>query len=473
MTATLRHKPSDFDQFDSPEHEAWKKHRQLLLQIPASQVWRGCLGLALFTTDPCSGVPALGRLFVPDRDVRWVSLVDLPRGCGRLRRSREVHWATVHRTKVRFGMPTLGGTPEAAYDFRAMPFDRMRRRRGFLVERGPDVLDPTKELRLFRTLNAVNWAMTSTAFFYRAAWQARRGHFFEAAGATFHPEARILLFGERRFDGVARPTTWMPRAYLGFKHTQRDKLFGWSTGPTGGRRHYPDGLKFRLCEDVGRSMPVRAPLSGSFVGATKSTFHGLPTFNLEFAHDRHDRQTVKVSRQARIRVLPSQVVREGDVVALDGPEGVPEGWEHLPLYRRWERVLPRLVRREHFDAWVRLWFERQLVTIQPDFVHIPSDLAALAARGRTVDGTLYWDLSPALDYYHEAADAFIFPTIRMRTWWDFAGVLPGEVRFDLTPVDARFLPHVSSPKKAPKRKKRLRVDMPSGTSPLALASCPA
>ena len=318
MLAANDFMPSSLDQLDSPEHHSWREHWRLLLHIPRARVWRGCLGLGLVTTDPFSGVPALDRLLVPDRDIRWVSLVDLPRGSFRLRRSREVHWATVHRTKVRFGMPALGGAAEAAYDFRAMPFDRLRRGR-FVVRHGLDVLNPSKEPRLFRALNALNWAMTSTAFSYRAAWQEWRSHFFDATSTAYDLKARVLLFGESRFDHVPAPKDWMPRAYVAFKHSHREKLFDWSTGGSleRGRRHYPNGLKRRLCEDVTRSMPVYASRPGRFLGTMKSHFRGLPTLDLAFAADGNGRRTITVTRQARIRLLPSQVVRAGDVVATE------------------------------------------------------------------------------------------------------------------------------------------------------------
>ena len=44
--------------------------------------------------------------------------MDLPRGSFRSACRREVHWAAVHRTRIRFGMPVIGGRPEAACDLR-------------------------------------------------------------------------------------------------------------------------------------------------------------------------------------------------------------------------------------------------------------------------------------------------------------------------------------------------------------------
>ncbi len=425
----------------SPEHESWNKHRQLMLQIPRGRTWRGCVGLALMTTHASSGVPKLGRFLVPDRDIRWINLIDVPPGHFRLGRPREVHLATVRRTKIRFGMPTIGGEPEVAFDFRFMPFG-LARRCGRVIEHGPDVLDPSEKPRLFRILNALNWAMTSTAIFYRATWQANQKCFLDAIGETRDPDAPILLFGEGRYDSVARPAAWMPRPYLAFKQSQRHLVFDWSTrsGLAIELPYYSYSLRLRLCEDFERHMPIQAPCSGRFVGATRSAFHGLPTLDLIFENGLRQREVVMATREARILVLPSQAIREGDLVASDGPEGLPEGWHTSGLYKKWV-LLRRHVHQGHFHTWVRLWFERQFVTIRPGLVHVSSELAALAAKGHALAEGLHWDLLPALEYYHETVDGFIFPTLRMRTWWDSARVLPGEVAFDLTPTDPRFIPH--------------------------------
>ncbi len=441
MFNATRSIPRRFSQFNSPEHAAWRRHRQLLLQIRARDVWRGCMGLALITTHPSSGVVKPGRLFVPDEHVRWVSLVDIPRHHFRLRRPREVHWAAVYRTRVRHGMPTIGGDVDAAYDFRIMPFDRIRHG-AQIVEHGPDALDPVESPDLFRVLNAVNWAMTGTAFFCRAAWRARREGFLESIPKNLGHEAGVLPFGDGRQQATAKPATWMPRAYLAFRDKHRDKVFDWATrsGLSDDFPHYSYLLKLRLCEDLGRSMPVCAPISGTFVCAARSTFQGMATLALVFERSACERQIVQVTAQARIRVLPSQSVREGDVVAFDGPENVPADWDALSLQKRWNRVLPKLLPRSRFETWVRLWFERQFVTIRDGFVHVPSNLAALAAKSHAVAEALHWDLAPAMEHYNEAVDAFVFPPLRLKAWQQYTGVLPGEVVFDFTPRDMRFVP---------------------------------
>ena len=149
-----------------------------------------------------------------------------------------------------------------------------------------------------------------------------------------------------------------------------------------------------------------------------------------------DRVVLRATRRARLRVTAGQTVREGELVANDGP-APPPGWHHQPLPVRWQRILPEIVGRGQFDDWVRLWFERQLVRLCHGLVHAPADLAAAAALGRAVDAELHWDLGPAMEYYSEAAGAFVFPPFVLPAWRRFRGVLPGEVAFDFSPANLR------------------------------------
>jgi len=64
----------------------------------------------------------------------------------------------------------------------------------------------------------------------------------------------------------------------------------------------------------------------------------------------------------------------------------------------------------------------------------------LAAAGSAVDAGLVWEVGGAIEYYHDAADAFVFPPIPQAHWADLTGYLPGDVVYDLTPPAARFTP---------------------------------
>src|SRR6516225_5184600 len=179
---------------ESPEHETWKKHRLLLRKIPPWHRWRGCIGLSAIVTHPFSGVSRQGRLFVPGKDLRWLSIVDIPWGHFRLRERREAHWAALHRTKPRFGMPIIGSQPEAACDVCSTPIGRMLSPRG--ESNGSAGETVNRRPTYFGVIDALSWAMTSTAFCFRRQWRAKRAYFFDAIGEAFHPDKKALLFGE-------------------------------------------------------------------------------------------------------------------------------------------------------------------------------------------------------------------------------------------------------------------------------------
>jgi hypothetical protein len=342
-------------------------------------------------------------------------------------------------------MPVIGGRPETACDFRHLRPDCAAR--GAFANHISVAPGPIARDHLFRVLGALNLAMTRTAFNSRDPGRFQR-RLLVATAEKAGESAPGLSFGACDHDHVARTVTWMPRAYLAFKHAHRDRIFGWSTDDGLGRAspHYANGLRQAFCDDIGRSLPVHAPVSGTFVCAVKSAIDDLPTMDLVFEHGYCDRWVVRVARQARVHVLPSQAVCEGQLVASDGPREVPEGWDGMSLQRQWARELPRLAPPRRLAFWVRLWFERQFVAIRPGLVHIPSNLAALAARKHAVAEALYWDVSPAMACYDEAVDAFVFPPLQRHAGSDLVGVLPGEIAFDLTPTDPRYLPQRRGPR---------------------------
>jgi hypothetical protein len=188
-------------------------------------------------------------------------------------------------------------------------------------------------------------------------------------------------------------------------------------------------------------MPVQVPFSGRFVGAFRTLFHGLPTFDLAFELGHSGRRVLRVCQHAKVLVRQSQAVKEGETIATEGLV-LPPIWNNLRLQEQWNVASPKLVRRGHFDAWVRLWFERQFLELEKGLVHVRSDLAATAACGHAVTDRTCWDLSPAMEYYDEALEAFVFPPIRIKKWWNLAGVLPGEIVYDFTPADSRFIPRI-------------------------------
>jgi hypothetical protein len=344
------------------------------------------VGLAVIVDHPTSGVTRFGRLFVPDRHVRWVGLIAPAVGTGRRRESPGR--VVLYKTRIRYGMPTIGGQPDLTYHI----------------------------------------------------WRWPNAGALKLGGPRWRPEVLgvIKAMAQETLSGAGTrpPTEWMPKAYLAFPDALRDHLYAWSTPRAipGGRPYYPPALRRQACEDVGQSLAVHAPVSGTFAGAVPSTDRGGPVLSLVFRSG-GQQTVVRVTRRARVHLAPGLAVREGDLVATDGPDLAASGWQRQSFTARWERLLPAAVGRDQFDAWLRTWFDRQLIDLRPGLVHAPADLAAAAAFGRAVDGELYWDLGPAMDYYRESIDAFVFPPFRLRTGRGWRGVLPGEVAFDFASPD--------------------------------------
>lgn len=422
----------------SAEHQGWCKHRDLLLHIQARDVgYRGCLGLALVLRPGNEDVSVGECLFIRDSHVAWAALQDIPVRRMPMSARREVHYASLRTTAVKHGMPTLGReTVLSNWDFRSMPRDSSLRD-GRTVTPPRDVLRPSEQPQLFRVFNRLNWAMTSTAFMSRSAWRPQRHFLFDAVGQPFHQDARLLLFGDGlKCEALPGPSAWMPRPYLAFPASRQRELWALATrrGLAGEQPYYPRSLRRQFCDDLSAGLPVRVPVDGRFTGMSEESHDGFPVTLLHFDTEGETGETVvRVSRHVRLEIHPGQLLHAGDVVARDAPP-LPQRWEKVSPCHRWDRVLSAWPAREKLDGFLRVWFERQVVHLKPGFVHLPSDLACVAAMEAAVDAELYWDVTPALPYFAESCDAFILQTLRINGWDDWRGVLPGEIAFDFNPA---------------------------------------
>lgn len=445
----------DYAEFNSPEHESWRTHRDLTAVIAEDEAgYRGCLGLALLISsvgcDSWTQVPqgtATTLTFVPDGTVSWASMVDVPVGYFRLAaKKREVHWAAVRPTSVRFGMPALvRGTETHQFDFRAFPFDKARVRAGgktLHVRPSPDALNPADHPQLFRVFNALEWAMTTTAFSFRKNWRPRRDKLAEALGYAYDPEQKLLAFGGGIYDGVARPYQWMPRAYIAFPDRVREAVYDRATRATGSPEMLPiysEGLREAFVNDMGQYLAYRVPFAGRVAHVERTTYRGIPVLSFLLKGDRGERQVVRFFRDAcHVRKGVRAVFAAGDVIAEEKFDAaLPKNWYAMSPRVRWDKWTWSLVP-HRLDAVCRLWFDRCGLQLKDGLVHYPAQIASLAALSSAVDGDLFWEVSNCLEYYAEDCDAVVFPTIQVRNWYDTSGSLPGDVFYDLTPNDPRF-----------------------------------
>lgn len=443
----------DFDGIDSVEHATWRNHRDVMRLVDADAIrYRGCIGLAAVidtqTTD--SWADRIGKKFVPDATLRWASLVDIPPENFRVgRKAREIHWATVRPTTVQYGVPRLAfGSETDAFDFRSFPYDPVEvpGPAGPVTHVPPkDTLRPSLHPQLFRVFNALEWAMTSTAFHFRRAWAAGREQFCEHLGLRHGPDTKALLFGDGVYDGVARPVAWMPQAYLGFPEETLPELFDRSTrpgmiGPGGGSERvvYKDSLKEAFVDALGTNLGHRAEFDGRVEQVVQHQFAGCPCIAVTLVSDRGVRETLRFHYDARLRHRVGAGFKRGDLIADERfASQLPPDWYDRSPVTRWERWLERIIP-GRVEILLRLWFERQAVRLVDGLVHLPAAVSSVAAFSTADDAALVWDVKDSLDYFNGDCDAMIFPTIQISAWDQLRGQLPGDVTYDFTPNDPRF-----------------------------------
>lgn len=486
--------PMDFDSFNSPDHETWKAHRQLLTHLRDSEAgYRGCFGLAMLINShnidswlqvkEGPGTNDSSLVFVPDSTIAWASLVDIPVGNFRFQDtfSREVHWATVRKTTTQFGVPSLtrGSEDKMAWDFRSFPFGKARQlsedgKSYKVFTPGADALNTAHYPQLFKVFNALEWAMTTTAFSYRSSWAEARPALFQSLGFEYEQDKKVMVFGNRVYDTAARPNMWMPRAYLAFPEQMKDKLYDRATRPGGAMTpdvepHYTEGMKEAFMNAMGVNFEFRAHFDGRVASMERMYYQGVPVVSVLLKGDQGERHVVRFFRDtAVLRKRVRDTFKAGEIIGeekLDAP--VPEDWYTIPYFKRWDRHAARILHPRRLDPVMRLWFERQAYSLQPGYVHFPAQIASVAALGAAVDDRLFWEVSQSLEYYRDDADAIVFPTVQMRAWYDLSGSLPGDVLYDLNPADPRYETYfemqqrLAQQPKTPKKKKMPLPKLPA------------
>ena len=451
---------------DTIEHRNWKSHRELMSHVDERDAgYRGCVGLAMLinstNADSWLQLPSLAgttKTFVPDSTVEWASMVDVPLGYFRLstgdskvHRNREVHWATARKTTMKFGMPHLvrGSEGDRAWDFRSIPHGKTVVKpafsggKTFTVQPPKDVLNTDTNRQLFRVFNAIEWAMTTTAFAFRANWAYAKIALHKALGYAKDPGVKILAYGDGFYDGAAPPSAWMPKAYLAFPERLREGIFDRATRPVPDSDvppAYGEGLRWAFVDALGDALAYRAPFSGTVSSVQRRLYRGIPVVSVMLRGDQGEVAIVPFFQEtARIVKAPRSRFLAGDIIGEERLDrDLPENWYTIQPAKRWEQFAPNLVHPRIVDAVMRLWFLRSGVNLVDGFVHYPSRMASVAALSAASDEHLFWEVSDSLEYFRDDADALIFPPIPVRGWADLTGYLPGEVSYDLNPADSRY-----------------------------------
>ncbi len=442
----------DYSEFTSPEHKSWKAHRELLRNIDESNAgYRGCLGLAMLIkgSNEFTMKAVTGRAFVPDSSVAWASLVDIPIGYfKRGNTRRDAHWATVRPTTMKYGLPTLerGSEKNDAWDFKQFPFSTgtiFKPEGGvFIVTAKDDILNTEEHPQLFRVFNALEWAMTSTAFAFRSTWTHAQPALSKLLGYEHTPSQKLLAFGNGIYDAVARPAMWMPKAYLAFPANLRAEIYARQT-----RQHigseivptYRQGLQDAFLDALGDNLEYRAHFPGVVKSVIRTVYHGMPVMEMTLKGNRGEHDVVRFfGETASIFKRTGAEFEENDVLAEERTlRSLPQNWHQRSYAARWEQWLERLLP-DALDQIMNLWFDRQAVQLVDGVVHYPAVISSSAALSSAVDSGLMWEVSESMEYFRDDSDAIVFPTIQIRGWSDLAGRLPGDILYDFHPADKRY-----------------------------------
>lgn len=431
----------------TPEQSSWEAHRDLTANIVHAEVgFRGCFGLAMMLDTIASAPPVdihngtEDRIFVPDVAVRWASIVDIPHvnwrvlgQGGKNDKLREIHWTTVRKTSVRFGFPTLCGPSMVNMDMKKYPNGkRVSQDCTFLVD------NP----RLFRIFNAIEWAMTTTAFAYRPAWQRHRGALAKAFGFSETTKTNLLAFGGGLYDTVQRPHLWMPKPYLAIRDTSLNDLYGRVTRVLGNDLiHYSDPLKDAFTRAMVDDLAYRSRYAGKVFKVDRFTRNGLSVCEVELRGNAGERDTLQFLSSCQIYKLVGQSFAAGEVIAKERfTSTLPPSWLEWHPQKCWNWSMDKL-RPGMVDNLMRLWFYRQGIKIKPEITHFSADLVSVAAISSSVAVELFWDITEATNYFDPNSDAMIFPTVKIMKWSDLTGKLPGEITYDLTPISKQFVPY--------------------------------
>jgi hypothetical protein len=398
--------------------KTWYRHRAAVTTVPERhRVCRGAAALAMVLAEPAGDWPQVGdRLLVPDADVQWASLIDVPSGFlefdGEL---PPAHWAAVRPTMLRHGMPVIASARgEVGWDLR---------------RQAPDGLSA----QILGTMMAMECGLTQWATVYRPGWMKSKRVYdeklFECPLAPKAPQQANKI--------PVYPRQWMPRPWLGFaeQDVASGSLYGQATeqhlvGAT--VMTVPEGMRAGFIDDFARGFPVTSPIAGQLVavqsGARITSFHirgKAPGEDCRLS----TRSAAKVLRQTGTFVTAGMLLAQEEIT-------VPRDWAEQTRDRQWQFVLSRLA--GNIATTLHDWFYRQGVRLSPGLVHFPSQYTSRVPYSGARRGEVYWAIDKDLPYYQDAVHAMIFPPLPVERWDDLRGFLPGDVAYDLMPQTARF-----------------------------------
>lgn len=403
---------------DTADHAAWVKNDRALRRLPKPfSAYRGCVGVALVLTDVSDTAWAKvgDRLFVPNASVGWATLIDAAKADGTIAR-----WAAFRPATLRFGVPVFGpGEVGSGWDFGLPPFDAavLRMPKGQKdVWPTVDTLSPRRSPHLFRVFNQVTAAMNSFA-----AVKAGR--------------ARAVAYGDHASRTPPPSGEWMPTPYLAFRAEHRETLFDRVAAlRTGAPAVYAAEVFDTFLAALTLALEYRAPFAGRVDEVRKEFYQGVDAVTVRMSGDRGEQAVARFAADtAVLKYKQGGRFSANEAVGRERLAPLPQNW--LAMTRDTKvAVAERLLNRQSAGLF-RLWFDRCGVTLKPGFVHFPAALVSPVALTHGVEAETAWELNGCTTYYHDAADAVIYPPVPVD---NFRGHLPGDVAFDLAPAGPQF-----------------------------------
>lgn len=494
------------------ELKEWKRLRRLSQRIPLSEITRGCVGLALLLQDRGERmVAANGRCMLPNSDVLWARVADVPQGhfpaAGPMN-AREVNYASVVQAQMRYGMPHIRFEDADflhRWDLRFRPDTE--------AEITQDVLNVARSPELFKTLNRVHRAMTDYAFTAtddrgrpeRASWHRQRPRGMQPTQVP-RPEAWFprpmegfhLNEAENLYPAVIeRPASqWIECRECGkrvdyevFRNVQRFEDGNWAakcphcrsytkwyeedTDAGHIRPRYVWAFRVGFCNDVADQLPLRAwedlVYGGQIIQhgenveeiGPSATASGLPLIGHMFYSALDSRRYVMHLPEHVHVGKTGREFMSGDTICHLMSKKPPQLWSNGDDKDRW-KTLPQLFDPNVRSYFLRTWFYGQRVRIptKPHLFFWPADLVA-TATSKVQPAELWWDVAPAADYFDDQGEAAVLPPLRARHWDNLLFKLPGEVVLSADLGDPRFKHAVTSFKPSGRRRRRRNNGKPS------------
>lgn len=401
----------------TPVRTTHRAHANMLARLdPNVAGFRWCAGVALIidgTVTPPNGEGDNGLGFVPNENLTWVTLVDVPIPWmqGMVRPS---HMVAVRKAALRSGAPVLDQTGvEREFDYWSGPRPEL--------ELSPEIV---------LAADGINDAMTGTAFSYIGAWQRHADLYQEYAG-----DAGIKL-GDRLYDpGVVKEYGWVPIPWVSVDPLKAETMYARLKD-----LEYTAAFKSVMVDLFVAGMPVVSPVAGYFTGTSPLMAGGTRYTQFNFREENGAKHAVVATAGATVSSFRGLKVFRGTQVGTDAPTFDRRAFYRMHPARRWT-TLVNTYRPEVLDLVLGNAFSAMFRQVGDTWL-MPFEILGRDVSYSLGTGKLWWDVAMVQRDDRDfslGADprVHVMPTMRMGAWDNFKDRL-GAVAIDLTPTHKLF-----------------------------------